>query len=77
MSVQRETTARKSTGAELGFFERCLTLWVTLCIIAGIGVTLFVNGMDKVKAFKVTTSAAHPNSLDMFESLEKSHEQVR
>lgn len=37
MSVQRETTARKSTGAELGFFERYLTLWVTLCIIAGIG----------------------------------------
>ena len=37
MSVQCETTARKSTGAEMGLFERYLTLWVGLCIIAGIG----------------------------------------
>jgi len=37
MSVQCETTARKSAGATIGFFERYLTLWVTLCIITGIG----------------------------------------
>lgn len=37
MSIQCETTARKSAGAEMGFFERYLTLWVALCIIAGIG----------------------------------------
>jgi len=37
MSVQCEITARKSAGAEMGFFERYLTLWVALCIIAGIG----------------------------------------
>lgn len=37
MSVQCETTARKSTGAAMGFFERYLSLWVALCIVAGIG----------------------------------------
>ena len=37
MSVQCETTARKSVGSEMGFFERYLTLWVFLCIIVGIG----------------------------------------
>ena len=37
MSIQCETTAKKSAGAAMGFFERYLTLWVTLCIVAGIG----------------------------------------
>jgi len=37
MSVQRETTGKKSTNVAIGFFERYLTLWVALCIIAGIG----------------------------------------
>lgn len=37
MSIQCETTAKKSAGAEMGFFERYLTLWVALCIITGIG----------------------------------------
>ena len=36
MSVQCETTARQVLGAEMGVFERYLTLWVALCIIAGI-----------------------------------------
>ena len=36
MSVQCETTAKQALGAEMGFFERYLTLWVALCIIAGI-----------------------------------------
>jgi ACR3 family arsenite transporter len=36
MSSQCEVTAKKAVGAELGFFERYLTLWVLLCIIAGI-----------------------------------------
>ena len=36
MSVQCETTARQVLGAEMGAFERYLTLWVALCIIAGI-----------------------------------------
>lgn len=37
MSVQCETTAKKSAGTEMGFFERYLTLWVMFCIAAGIG----------------------------------------
>ncbi len=37
MSVQCETTAKKSAGAAMGFFERYLSLWVFLCILAGIG----------------------------------------
>ncbi len=37
MSAQCETTAKRSAGAGMGFFERYLTLWVFLCIVAGIG----------------------------------------
>jgi len=37
MSVQCETVAKKAAGAGMGIFERYLTLWVGLCIIAGIG----------------------------------------
>ena len=36
MTAQCEVTARKAAGAELGFFERWLTLWVFLAIVAGI-----------------------------------------
>ena len=36
MSVQCETTAKQAVGAQMGVFERYLTLWVALCIIAGI-----------------------------------------
>jgi arsenite transporter len=36
MSVQCDLTARQAQGARLGFFERWLTLWVALCIVAGI-----------------------------------------
>lgn len=37
MSAQCELTAKRSTGADMGLFERYLTLWVFLCILAGIG----------------------------------------
>ena len=37
MSLQCEATARRSAKADMGFFERYLSLWVALCIIAGIG----------------------------------------
>jgi arsenite transporter len=37
MSVQCEITAKQSASAAMGLFERYLTLWVALCIIAGIG----------------------------------------
>ena len=36
MSVQRETTNRRAGGAKMPFFERYLSLWVALCIVAGI-----------------------------------------
>ena len=36
MSVQCETTGRRAGGAKMPFFERYLSLWVALCIIAGI-----------------------------------------
>jgi ACR3 family arsenite transporter len=37
MSAQCEVTAKRSSGAQLGLFERYLTLWVGLCTVAGIG----------------------------------------
>ncbi len=41
MSSQCETTAKRAAGAEMGFFERYLTLWVFLCIVAGIALGHF------------------------------------
>ena len=42
MSAQCEVTAKKSVGAEMGFFERYLTLWVFLCIVIGISLGHFL-----------------------------------
>ena len=36
MSVQCETSARRALGKTMGRFERYLSLWVGLCIVAGI-----------------------------------------
>jgi ACR3 family arsenite transporter len=36
VSVQCETTARRAAGAQMPFFERFLSLWVVLCIVAGV-----------------------------------------
>ncbi|MBU1191066.1 MAG: ACR3 family arsenite efflux transporter [Gammaproteobacteria bacterium] len=36
MTAQCEVTAKRASGAQLGFFERYLTLWVFLCIVIGI-----------------------------------------
>lgn len=36
MSVQCETTGRSASGVKMPFFERYLSLWVALCIVAGI-----------------------------------------
>ena len=38
MSVQCETLARHEAGTPLSVFERYLTLWVGLCIVAGVAV---------------------------------------
>jgi len=36
MSVQCEVTAKTAAGAPMSVFERWLTLWVALCIVAGV-----------------------------------------
>ncbi|MBU0656009.1 MAG: ACR3 family arsenite efflux transporter [Gammaproteobacteria bacterium] len=36
MSAQCEVTAKRTAGAPMGVFERYLTVWVLLCIVAGI-----------------------------------------
>ncbi|HEY9032406.1 MAG TPA: ACR3 family arsenite efflux transporter [Pseudomonadales bacterium] len=41
MSAQCEITARQASGAPMGFFERYLSLWVALCILAGIALGHF------------------------------------
>ena len=41
MSVQCETTARRSAGAQMPFFERYLSVWVVLCIAVGIALGRF------------------------------------
>jgi len=42
MSAQCETTAKEAGDAGMGFFERYLTVWVFLCIIAGIALGHFI-----------------------------------
>ena len=37
MTAQCETTAKRASGQAMPFFERYLSLWVALCIAAGIG----------------------------------------
>ena len=44
MTAQCEATAKKAAGAEMGFFERYLTLWVFLCIVVGIGLGYLLLG---------------------------------
>jgi ACR3 family arsenite transporter len=41
MSAQCEVTAKKAAGKDMAFFERYLTVWVFLCIIAGIALGHF------------------------------------
>ncbi len=45
MSTAGEVTAKAETSTPLGFFERYLTLWVALCIIAGIGLGHVLPGV--------------------------------
>ncbi|MGD2141785.1 MAG: ACR3 family arsenite efflux transporter [Burkholderiales bacterium] len=44
MSAQNETNSRKVAGADMGFFERYLTVWVFLCILVGITLGHFFAG---------------------------------
>lgn len=42
MSMQCETAAKRAGGTGMGFFERYLTVWVFLCIVAGIALGHFI-----------------------------------
>jgi ACR3 family arsenite transporter len=54
MSVQCETTGRRAAGAAMPFFERYLSLWVALCIVAGILLGTFLPGaFDRLGAMEV------------------------
>jgi len=45
LSVQRETNGKHAAGASMPFFERYLSLWVALCIVAGIVLGHVVPGL--------------------------------
>ena len=45
MSVQCEVTAKQAAGAKMSVFERFLSLWVFLCIIAGVLAGQMVPGV--------------------------------
>ncbi|MDD5029300.1 MAG: ACR3 family arsenite efflux transporter [Rhodoferax sp.] len=44
MSAQCEVTAKRAAGAPMSVFERYLTVWVALCIVAGIGLGQVLPG---------------------------------
>jgi ACR3 family arsenite transporter len=62
MSTQCEATAKKVAGTEMGFFERYLTAWVFLCIIAGIAFGHFLpttfQAIGKMEVAKVNLPVA-------------------
>ncbi len=45
MSSQCDVTGKQAAGAEMRLFERYLTVWVFLCIVAGIGLGQFFPGV--------------------------------
>ena len=45
MSAQCETTGKHAAGASMPFFERYLSLWVALCIVAGIVLGHVIPGL--------------------------------
>lgn len=45
MSAQCEVTAKHQSGAPMGVFERYLTVWVLLCILAGIALGNLLPGV--------------------------------
>jgi len=54
MSAQCETTGKQPAGAQLGVFERYLTAWVLLCIVAGIALgRLFAPAFQAVGQIEV------------------------
>jgi ACR3 family arsenite transporter len=54
VSVQCETTARRAAGAQMPFFEKYLSVWVALCIVAGIVLgRLFPQVFDTLGAMEI------------------------
>jgi len=45
VSKPREVVVSRSAGAEMPFFERFLSIWVALCIVAGIGLGHLAPGL--------------------------------
>jgi ACR3 family arsenite transporter len=45
LSVQCETTGKRASGASMPFFERYLSAWVALCIVAGIVLGHVIPGL--------------------------------
>jgi len=45
MSVQCEVTGKRAAGAPMSVFERFLSVWVALCIVAGIALGQFLPGV--------------------------------
>ena len=62
MSVQCETTAKRSVSATMGLFERYLSLWVFLCIIAGISLGHFLpsvfHSIGKIEVAQINLPVA-------------------
>lgn len=62
MSVQCEVTARQLAKADMGVFERYLTLWVFLCIVIGIALGHFMpapfQAIGKMEIAKVNLPVA-------------------
>ncbi|HAG78434.1 MAG TPA: arsenical-resistance protein, partial [Pseudomonas sp.] len=58
MSSQCEVAGKKAAGVPLGFFERYLTLWVFLCIVAG---TLLGLGLPAAAQAVGALEIAHVN----------------
>ena len=54
MSVQCEVIAQQQSGAAMGVFERYLTVWVLLCIFAGIGLgSLLPSVFQKIGGMEI------------------------
>jgi ACR3 family arsenite transporter len=54
VSKQCETVARRAAGAEMPFFERFLSLWVILCIVAGIALgKMFPQAFETLGAMEI------------------------
>ena len=48
MSAQCEVAIKQSAGAPMSVFERYLTVWVFLCIVAGIALGQLLPGVFQV-----------------------------